>query len=205
MTISFSAVCIPPMFVKKANALLSDSNARVATVVGFPFGYSAIESKVAEAVLAIVDGADELDIMINLVAIKNKDWQYVAREISTVLSVTKKAGKKIKVIVEASLLNDEEIIACCDIYGAAGVDFLQTATGIREIHVSMEQLKLMRNHLADAIQLKLADPVCDLQSANEWIAAGANRIVCSNPLQVVKEAASKKGGMIFGNENAYNN
>jgi deoxyribose-phosphate aldolase len=202
---AFAAVCIPPMFVKKAKALVSNDITQVATVIGFPFGYNAIESKVAEAVLAIVDGADELDVMINLVALKSKDWQYLAKEISTILTVTKKSGKKIKVIIEAGLLKNEEIIACCDIYGAAGADFLQTSTGFRQAPVTIEQLKLMRNHLADAIQLKVADPVNSLLSANEWIAAGATRIVCSNPLQIIKESANAKDGMIFGNEKAYKN
>ncbi|MBC7534644.1 MAG: deoxyribose-phosphate aldolase [Ferruginibacter sp.] len=186
----FAAVCVPPMFVKKAKALTAGTLVRTATVIGFPYGYNAIEAKLAETVLAIVDGADELDIMINLVALKNKDWQYLAKEISTLLNVVRKSGKSIKVILEASMLNENEITTCCDMYGAAGVDFIQTSTGSAGSFVSLEILKMLRRQLADAVQLKSNDGI-DPISAAEWIAAGAERIVCNDPL--------RKDGMIFEN------
>ena len=175
----FAAVCIPPMFVKKAKALLTESNIKIATVTGFPFGYNAIEAKLAETVLAIVDGADEINMMINLVAVKNKDWQYLAKEINTILTVIRKSEKTIKVIIEAGLLTNEEIITCCDIYGAASVDFIQVSSGYAEKIITIEKLKLIRTHLANAIQLKAGDAI-DPFSVNEWIEAGVNRIVCKN-------------------------
>ena len=129
MQYDFAAVCVPPLFVKKAKELTAGSSVKVATVIGFPFGYSAIEAKVAEIILAILDGADELDMVINISAIKNKDWQFLASEINTVMPIIKGKGKIIKVIIESGILTDEEIITCCDIYGAAGVDFMKTSTG----------------------------------------------------------------------------
>ncbi len=197
----FAAVCLPPMFVKKAKELTANSKVQVATVAGFPFGYNAIESKIAEIVLAIVDGADEIDFVINLVALKNQDWQYLAKEINSILSVTRQREKKIKVIIEAGLLSNEEIIACCDIYGAAGVNYLQTASGYSAVAATIEQLQLMRKHLADIIQVKAGDPLNSIPSASEWITAGAARIVCNDPVQFIK----KKDGMIFENNLAYKN
>ena len=85
----FAAVCIPPLYVKKAKGILADSTIKVATVIGFPFGYSAIEAKVAEIVLAIVDGADELDMVINISSIKNNDWNFLASEINTIMPIVK--------------------------------------------------------------------------------------------------------------------
>src|ERR1051326_9092205 len=87
MQYNFAAVCVPPPFVKKSKELLKDSEARTATVIGFPFGYSAVESKLAEILLAIVDGADELDVVINLIALKNNDWNYLASEINNIMPV----------------------------------------------------------------------------------------------------------------------
>lgn len=195
----FAAVCVPPMFVKNAKTLTAGSTVKVATVIGFPFGYNAIEAKLAETVLAIVDGADELNMMINLVALKNKDWQYLAKEINTVLTIVRKRGKIIKVIIEAGLLTNEEIITCCDIYGAAAVDFIQVSTGYSEPPVTMETLKLIRRHLANAVQLKSGDGI-DALSLNKMIAAGINRMGCKDPVETFKAMNAKMDGMIFDNK-----
>ena len=103
------AICVPPLFVKKAKALTAGSGVKVATVIGFPYGYSAIEAKLAEIVLAIIDGADELDMVVNITALKNNDWQYLAKEINTILPIIQNKGKLLKVVVECSLLSSEEI------------------------------------------------------------------------------------------------
>ena len=88
MEYGFAAVCVPPLYVKKASELVADSKVNTATVIGFPFGYSAIEAKVAEIVLAIVDGADELDMVVNISAIKNNDWAFIANEINTIMPLS---------------------------------------------------------------------------------------------------------------------
>ena len=107
---SFAAVCVPPPFVKAAKALLQGSNVKVATVIGFPFGYSAVEAKIAEIILAIMDGVDELDIVINLIALKNTDWQYLANEINHIMPVAKNKGRVVKIIIECGILTDHELI-----------------------------------------------------------------------------------------------
>src|SRR6476620_4892701 len=102
----FAAVCIPPPFVKRCRTILAPTNIKVATVIGFPFGYAAIEAKVAETVLAIVDGADELDMVINLIAVKNADWEYLQKEISVIMEVIRQRKQVIKVIIESDLLTE---------------------------------------------------------------------------------------------------
>ena len=188
----FAAVCVPPLFVKKAKAILNNSSTKVATVIGFPFGYSAIEAKVAEVVLAIIDGADELDVVINISAIKNNDWQFLANEINAILPIIKNKNKIIKVIIESGILTEEEIIKCCDLYGAAGVDFMKTSTGYTEKGASLEAVKLMRKHLADNVLIKASGGIKNFIFANQLIQAGANRIGCSSSVAIINEAAEQK-------------
>src|SRR5437763_253170 len=101
---NFAAVCVPPPFVKRAKQLLHGTVLKTATVIGFPFGYSAIEAKVAEILLAIVDGADELDIVINLISLKNNDWSYLANEINNIMPAIKQNNKVVKIIIESGVL-----------------------------------------------------------------------------------------------------
>lgn len=183
----FAAVCIPPLFVKAAKEKLAGSDIKVATVIGFPFGYAAVESKVAELVLAILDGADELDVVINFTAIKNNDWQYVANEINTLMSIVKAKQKVIKVIIESGELTPDEVIKCCDIYGMAGVDYLKTSTGFASRGATIEDVKLIRAHLADNIKIKASGGVKDYQFAKALIDAGASRIGCSASLQIIND------------------
>ncbi len=184
----FAAVCVPPLFVKKAKELTTGTAVKAATVIGFPFGYSAIEAKLAETVLAIVDGADELDMVINISAVKNNDWQFLANEINSIMPVIRKKEKVIKVIIESGILTDEEIVKCCDIYGAAGVDFMKTSTGYAEKGASVHAVKLMRTHLADAIKIKASGGIKSYSFAKELIDAGADRLGCSSSVQIINEA-----------------
>jgi deoxyribose-phosphate aldolase len=184
----FAAVCIPPLFVKKAKKLVDDSGVKVATVIGFPFGYSAIEAKVAEIVLAMVDGADELDMVINISAIKNNDWNFIADEINTIMPIVKSKNKIIKVIIESGILTDDEIIKCCDIYGLAGVDYVKTSTGYAEKGASVHAVKLIRTHLADSVKIKASGGIKTYSFAKQLIDAGATRLGCSSSVQIVKES-----------------
>jgi deoxyribose-phosphate aldolase len=184
----FAAVCVPPLFVKKAKELIAVTEVKVATVIGFPFGYSAIEAKVAEIVLAIIDGADELDMVINISAVKNKDWGFLAYELNTVMPIIKGKGKIIKMIIESGILTDEEIITCCDIYGAAGVDFMKTSTGYAEKGATVEAVQLMRKHLPAAVKIKASGGIKNYSFARQLIDAGADRLGCSSSVQIVKEA-----------------
>jgi deoxyribose-phosphate aldolase len=188
----FAAVCIPPLYVKKAKEFLGGAGVKVATVVGFPLGYCAIEAKVAEIVLAIVDGAEELDVVVNISAIKNGDWAFIADEINTIMPIIKNKNKVIKVIIESGVLTDDEIIKCCDIYGAAGVDYIKTSTGFAEKGASIHDVKLIRAHLADSVKIKASGGIKSYSFAKELINAGANRIGCSASLEIMKESGERK-------------
>lgn len=182
----FAAVCVPPNFVKKAKSLTAASAVKVATVIGFPFGYSAVESKIAEIVLAMVDGADELDVVCNISAIKNKDFTYIANEINHIMPIVKSKGKTIKVIIESGILTDEEIIACCDIYGAAGIDFLKTSTGYAEKGATVAAVSLFRLHLPAHVQIKASGGIRDYAFAKALVDAGATRLGCSAGVAIVE-------------------
>ena len=183
----FAAVCVPPLYVKKAKEILKDSQIKTATVIGFPFGYCAIEAKVAEIVLAVVDGADELDMVANISAIKNADWTFIANEINTIMPIVNNKNKVIKVIIESGILTDDEIIKCCDIYGAAGVSYVKTSTGFAEKGASIHAVKLIRAHLADQVKIKASGGIRSYSFAKELINAGANRLGCSASVDIVKE------------------
>ncbi len=184
----FAAACVPPPYVKVAKQFLGATNTLVATVIGFPFGYSAIEAKVAETVLAIVDGADELDVVINISAIKNNDWEYLEKEIANLMYIIREKKKVIKVIIESGVLTDEEIVKCCQLYSKYGVDFVKTSTGYAEKGATLEAVKLMRANLPDNIQIKASGGIRTFAFAKELINAGATRIGASASVAIVKES-----------------
>lgn len=185
MQYGFAAVCIPPPFVKEAKKQTHKSAVKVATVIGFPFGYSAVEAKVAEIVLAIVDGADELDMVINLTALKNNDWQYLANEITTILPIVHSKQKMLKVIIESGVLTDEEIIRCCTLYGAAGVDFLKTSTGYAEKNATVEAVALMKKNLPASVKIKASGGIRTYEFAKQLIDTGASRLGCSASVSII--------------------
>jgi len=184
----FAAVCVPPNFVKLAKEKLVGSTVQVATVIGFPFGYSATEAKIAEIILAMVDGADELDVVANISAIKNGDWSAIADEINHIMPIIRSKGKVVKIIIESGVLTDDEIIKCCDIYGIAGIDYLKTSTGYAEKGASVEAVKLFRKHLPDQVQIKASGGIRDYIAAKLMIDAGATRIGCSAGVAIVSGA-----------------
>jgi deoxyribose-phosphate aldolase len=209
----FAAVCVPPPFVRFARQLLAgqlmagqlppgsegtgpagdtpegnNPAVKVATVIGFPFGYSAVEAKVSEILLAIVDGADELDMVINLVALKNNDWTYLAGEIGTILPLVHAQGKVLKVIVESGILTDEELIRCCTIYGTAGVDFLKTSTGYAEKGATLEAVEIMRKHLPSSVQIKASGGIRTAEFAEALITAGATRLGSSSGVSIAEHS-----------------
>ncbi len=184
----FAAVCVPPNFVKLAKEKLVGSTVQVATVIGFPFGYSATEAKIAEIILAMVDGADELDVVANISAIKNGDWSAIADEINHIMPIIRSKNKVVKIIIESGVLTDDEIIKCCDIYGIAGIDYLKTSTGYAEKGASVEAVKLFRKHLPDQVQIKASGGIRDYAAAKLMIDAGATRIGCSAGVAIVSGA-----------------
>ena len=194
MTYHFAAVCIPPTFVKFAKHKLQNTPVKVATVIGFPFGYSAVEAKLAEILLAIVDGADELDVVINFMAIKNNDWDYVANEINHLMPVIKSNKKIIKVIIESGVLTEDEIIKCCTLYGAAGVDYVKTSTGYAEKGATVEAVTLMRKHLPVHVKIKASGGIRDYLFAEELIIAGASRLGCSAGVTIINQSKHEAAG-----------
>jgi len=188
----FAAVCIPPVYVQYSVSKLKETSIKVATVVGFPFGYTYIDTKQHEAKQAISDGADEIDMVINLVALKNGDYTYLENEIGAVLEIVKKHNITIKIIIETGMLTNQEIIKCCEIYSAFDIDFLKTSTGYAEKGASMEAVKLMRHHLPSHIQIKASGGIKTFHFAKQLIKAGATRLGCSASVAIVKEEEKDK-------------
>ncbi len=184
----FAAVCVPPNFVKLAKEKMAGSTVQVATVIGFPLGYSATEAKNAEIIIAMVDGADELDVVANISAIKNGDWSAIADEINHIMPIIRSKNKVVKIIIESGVLTDDEIIKCCDIYGIAGIDYLKTSTGYAEKGASVEAVKLFRKYLPDQVQIKASGGIRDYAMAKLMIDAGATRIGCSAGVAIVSGA-----------------
>ncbi len=183
----FAAVCIPPPFVKRVKTILDPTEIKVATVIGFPFGYSATEAKIAETVLAIVDGADELDMVINLVALRMNDWSFLSKEAALATQVVHNKGKTIKLIIESGILTNGEIIQCCNIFGPLGIDFMKTSTGYAEKGATVEAVQLMRSHLPSDIRIKASGGIKTYAFAAQLVEAGASRLGCSASVQIVKE------------------
>jgi deoxyribose-phosphate aldolase len=185
VTYSFAAVCVPPPFVKRVKAMLSPTDIKVATVIGFPFGYAATEAKLAEAVLALVDGADEIDMVINLIALKMKDWEYIVKEVKLIADVVHQKKKILKVIIESGILDEQEIIQCCKQLAAAGIDYMKTSTGYAEKGATVEAVQLMRLHLPSDIKIKASGGIRDYVFAKQLIEAGATRLGCSASVNIV--------------------
>lgn len=185
----FAAVCVPPCYVRLAKEMLGSSDVKVATVIGFPFGYQAAQVKLTEIQMALQAGADELDMVHHIAALKNDDWEYLEREIDLCTKQVHAAGKIIKVIVESGVLSDEELIKCCNIYGALGIDFMKTSTGYAEVGATVHAVEIMRQHLPETVSIKASGGIRTFAQAEAMIAAGANRLGCSASIQILKESS----------------
>lgn len=187
----FAAVCVPPPFVRFAKGLVEGSGVKTATVIGFPFGYSAIEAKVTETLLAIVDGAEELDYVVNISAIKNGDWNFLKHEGEVLIPMAHQKDRHVKMIIESGVLTDEEIIRCCEIYAELGADFVKTSTGYAEKGATLEAVQLMRKHLPSNIKIKASGGIRNYEFAKQLVEAGADRLGCSASVNIVKESLGK--------------
>ena len=180
-----ASVCIPPCYVKHA-AEYSAGRVTVCTVVGFPNGYCTQGVKVAEARAAIADGADEIDMVINICALKSGDTGYLKEEIA---AVKKACGDKIlKVIVEAALLTEEEKLLVCDLVTEAGADYIKTSTGFAKGGATVEDVALFRKRVGENVRVKAAGGIRTLEAAQAMIEAGADRIGASALVRAAKEA-----------------
>ncbi|MCC6727538.1 MAG: deoxyribose-phosphate aldolase [Saprospiraceae bacterium] len=175
-THGFAAVCVPPFFVKDAVKALDGSAVKTCTVVGFPMGYSATPAKVEEIKKAIDEGAVELDCVINIAAVKSKQWNYVRNEIESMSLACQMRGKVIKLIIETGLITDAEMTKLCELAAEVKVDFVKTSTGINGKGASVEIIEALRKKLPSNIKLKASGGIRDRKFAEQLVAAGADRI-----------------------------
>lgn len=180
-----SAVCIPPYFVSLAERELRDSTVKVTTVVGFPMGYSATPAKVEEIKRAIDDGADEIDVVVNICAVRNGDWSYVRNDIDSMTRAVHLKGKVIKVIVETSVLTREELDRILGICNELDVDFVKTSTGFHGRGVTQEDVAYIRSRLSPGIKIKASGGIRHAEEARKLIDAGAIRLGCSRSLELI--------------------
>ena len=189
-----ATVCVAPCFVKDVKKYV-ENQVKVCTVVGFPNGYNTTAVKVFETENAIKNGADEIDMVINIGKLKDKDYDYLLNEIK---QIKKACGEHIlKVIIETCLLTDEEKIKMCEICYNAGADYIKTSTGLLKGGATLHDVELMRKHSHPDLKVKAAGGITGVKDAEEFIKLGADRIGTS---RVVKEYIAKtNGGAIDGN------
>lgn len=184
---NFASVCVNPCYVKKCVEILKESDVDVCTVVGFPLGSMSTESKLFETEQALKDNADEIDMVINIGKLKDKDYDYVKNEINL---LKKACGNKIlKVIIETCLLTDEEKIKACELSKEAGADFVKTSTGMSKAGAKKEDIILMKNVVGNDLGVKASGGIKDLNSAKIMIDAGATRIGCSSTVNIMEDYA----------------
>lgn len=181
---NFCGVCINPFYVTTAKELLKNTGVKVVTVIGFPLGSNNTIVKCVEATNAVNKGADELDLVMNIAAFKNKDYDFVKREIQ---SIKKLIPKRVllKVIIETGLLTVDEIITATKIVEEAGADFIKTSTGFNQ-GAKVEHIQLMKDQIKGNLKIKAAGGIRTRQQALELIEAGASRIGCSKSLDLLK-------------------
>lgn len=181
----FAAVCVNPYYVSYCKKLLKNTDVKIATVVGFPLGASTKNTKVFETIDAINKGADEIDMVINIAALKDGAYQVVSDEIK---DIVKAAHKRVlvKVIIETCLLNDDEKKKACELALEAGADFVKTSTGFSTGGATVEDVKLMKSVVGDKMQVKASGGIRDLEAAKMMIEAGATRLGTSSGVKIVE-------------------
>ena len=184
---NFFGVCVNPCYVKLAKKHLADTNVKVVTVVGFPLGANATEVKVFEAQKAVSDGADEIDMVINVTKLKAKDKEFVTNEIKSIKKAC--AGHNLKVIIETDLLNDEEIVLACEYCIEGGADFVKTSTGFVKngVGAKAQDVALMYKTVKDAgLKVKASGGIRDKQTALLMLENGAQRLGTSSGVKIVQ-------------------
>lgn len=179
----FASVCINPFWVAKAAQLLAGSDVKVCTVIGFPLGANVAAVKAFETEKAIADGAGEVDMVINIGALKSGRPEVVLAEIEAVVQAA--AGNLVKVIIETALLSDEEKILACNLAVQAGADYVKTSTGFSTGGATVEDVALMKKTVGDKAKVKASGGVKTKGDAEEMVTAGAERLGTSNGLQII--------------------
>ena len=184
----FATVCVNPANVARAAQVLRGSQVGVCSVVGFPLGATLPETKAFEARRAIRDGASEIDMVINIGALKSSDYDLARRDIESVVRVCHQAGAHCKVIIEAALLTDEEKVIACTLVKQAGADFVKTSTGFGPGGATLADVALMRRVVGEEMGIKAAGGIRTFRDAAEMVAMGATRIGASASVKIIQEA-----------------
>ena len=179
-----ASVCIPPCYVAAAKEYAGDK-LPICTVIGFPNGYNSSGMKVFEAAESIRDGADEIDMVINIGDLKAKRYEEILSEIMAVRAVC--GGKILKVIIETCLLTEEEKIKMCEIVTAAKADFIKTSTGFSKAGATREDVALFKKYVGPDVKIKAAGGIASLKDAEDFLALGAERLGTSRIVKIVKE------------------
>lgn len=182
-----ASVCIPPSFVKRVKEYVGDQ-IQVCTVIGFPNGYQTTPVKVFEAKDAIANGADEIDMVINLGDVKDRRFDCVEEEIRLLKEVCN--DKILKVIIETCLLTEEEKIRMCQVVTAAGADFIKTSTGFSTAGATFEDVKLFAEHVGEKVRIKAAGGISSFDDAEKFLELGASRLGTSRIVKLAKQEAS---------------
>ena len=190
MKFETASVCIPAAYVKRAKDYVGDKLA-ICTVIGFPNGYSTTATKVYETADAIKNGADEIDMVINVGMLKDKMYDEILEEIKAIKAA---CGEKIlKVIIETCLLTDEEKIKMCEIVSNAGADYIKTSTGFSTAGATPADVKIFAEHVAPGVKIKAAGGIASLDDAEEFIKLGASRLGTSRIVKIAKAETNIKG------------
>jgi deoxyribose-phosphate aldolase len=182
----FASVCVNPTHVKMCAELLRGSPVKVCTVIGFPLGASSTEVKVFETETALRDGATEIDMVINIGALKAKDYELVAKDINGVVRMAHAAGALVKVIIETALLTDQEKEIACLLAKEAGADYVKTSTGFSGGGATAEDIALMRAAVGPEMGIKASGGVSSYEDATKMVFAGATRIGASAGVKIVQ-------------------
>ena len=174
----FASVCVNPCYVSLAKELLDGTTVNVGTVVGFPLGANTVRTKEMEALIAVEDGADEIDMVINIGALKNGDYDYVRNEIEDIMAAVD--GKVLKVIIETCYLTDEEIGKITEICNDTYVNFIKTSTGYGTRGVSLDDIDIINAHKNDILEIKASGGVRSIDMVDALIQKGVTRIGVSN-------------------------
>ena len=179
-----ASVCIPASFVQQAKAYVGD-RLMICTVIGFPTGYSTTAVKVFETADAVKNGADEIDMVINIGWLRDRRYTDVLNEIKAVKAACD--GRVLKVIIETCLLTEEEKVVMCDIVSQSGADYIKTSTGFSKAGATREDVRLFAEHVAPHLKIKAAGGIASVQDAADFIALGADRLGTSRLVKIAKE------------------
>ena len=183
-----ASVCIPPCYVKRASEY-ANGRVKICTVIGFPNGYNTTAVKEFETKDAIANGADEIDMVINIGELKAGNYDYVEKEIRTLKNA---CGEKIlKVIIETCLLTDEEKVKMCELVTKAGADFIKTSTGFSKAGATFADIELFAKHVGKNVRMKAAGGISSIEDAEKFVELGASRLGTSRIVKIVKKQESE--------------